>query len=805
MVFAALSMTILPHVVPAVAAMPTPATSAEAQEVSSIVVSAVELSRFGGNQVAPDVAPKVLFNTSLDQFPPLGAALEIPFWSQLLTISALLAVFAAAASDDEDNQEDEKKKNVEMVRVPAIAARLAATAGLFGVHGGVRSVSMHLQDMGLHSSQTFPTSEASMDVPVWAQFLLASVLLGIFAAAISNDDSEKDAKKVVDLVCVPAIAARFAVAAAIWGAPGAARAIATAFGPSANFATSALTTDVPVWAQLGVASVLLAVFAMVVSEDDTEEAEKDCRTINLIRVPATAARLAVAAGCFAVHSALRPAFAELPIVGLSLPSGMLTSANFATFETTTDTPQWAQLLVASVLLAVFALLASDDDGKNKKDQKGVQLVQAPAIAAKLAIAAALFAVPGAVRAAAAAVGPSSNFATSELTTEAPVWAQLAVVSVLLGVFATLISEEEEKESETVAKVLRVPVIACRLAIAAGCFAVHAAVMPSVPELSFSGLKQLSTIGKLPKFLGSEASFLVSEASVDVPIWAQLLVASGLVGIFAAAISEDEAEDGGKEKTVSLVRIPAIATRVAASLALFGVPGALRASSAMFGRSAGFPISELDTEIPAWAQLAVVSTLLGIFAAAISEDEAKDEQDIESGVNLVRVPSIVARLAVVVGCFAIHAALVPSVPAVSFAGVRSVFSAAKAAYARIPFASSPAFASESTFVETPVWAQLLVVSGLLFVFALLTWSETADREESKDKKIASKRVELVRPDAIAARLGAAAAVFAIREALPPLVSIGLSGDVLAKGGLLLAGTAFALSGEIQKSMCTKKVA
>jgi hypothetical protein len=796
---ASLSMTILPRVVPVVAAMPTTANS-EAQEVSSIVISAVGLSRFGGHQAAPHAGPTPLFSASnaVAQFPPQGAALEIPFWVQLLTASALLGIFAAATSDDEDKAEDDEKKTVELVRAPVIAARLAGASGLFGVHGGLRAASVYLQNVGLQTSQMFPPLEANMDVPTWAQLLMASMLLGIFAAAISDDDSEKDteAKKTVDLVSVPAIAIRFAVAAALFAAPGAVKALATAFGPSANFATMAVTTEVPACAQFAVASLLLGVFALAVAED--AEDEKDSKTVNLIRVHVIAARLSVAAGCVAAHSLLR----DVNISSLSLPSSMLTSSpSFATSELATDTPQWVQLMIASVLLAVFAALASDDDTEDSESQKTVQLIRVPAIAARFAVASALFAAPGALRAASATFGPSANFATSQLTLDTPVYAQLAVVSMLLGVFAVATSEEEDKESSKQVKLVRVPAIAGRLAIATGCFAVHAAMAPSLPAVSFSGLQQLHTFGKS---LSSPAIFPASEAGMDIPIWAQLLVASGLVGIFAAATSEDE-EPNRQEKTVELVRVPAIAARLAAALAMFGAPGALRAASAMLG-SQNLPLSELDSEVPVWAQLAVVSLLLSVFAAAVSEDDAKDEQDIEAGVKLVQVPSIAGRLAVATACFAVHAAFAPSVPALSFGGVKNVFTAAKAAYAQIPMKSSPAFASAEIAVETPVWTQLLVVSGLLFVFAYLLWTESSqNKEEEKDsKKVSPKQVQLVRPDAIAARLGVAAALFAIREVMPPLDTTALPGDMLAKGGLLVAGTAFALSGEIQKSMCAKKV-
>jgi len=346
------------------------------------------------------------------------------------------------------------------------------------------------------------------------------------------------------------------------------------------------------------------------------------------------------------------------------------------------------------------------------------------------------------------------------------------------------------------ELVRAPAIAARLAVAAFLFG-----MPGALRAAFIYLSAASAY--LPDTgLRSSLMFPSAEADVDIPMWAQLLLASVLLGVFAAAVSDDDADKERKpSNVVNLVRVPAIAARLAVAAALFGAPGAARAASAVFGPSASFPISELNTDTPVWAQFAVVSLLLGVFAAAVSEDATEDEQDIESGVKLVCVPSIAGRLAVAAGCFAVHAAVVPSVPAVSFAGLKSLFTAAKAAKALMPIASSPVFASAETTLDTPMWTQLLVVSSLLFVFAAVVKSE---RSEDKDTKVSSKQVQLVRADAIAARLGVAAAVFAVREVMPPLASTALSGDVLAKGGLLVAGTAFALSGEIQKSMSTKKV-
>lgn len=388
------------------------------------------------------------------------------------------------------------------------------------------------------------------------------------------------------------------------------------------------------------------------------------------------------------------------------------------------------------------------------------------------------------------------FPSADANMDVPMWAQLIVASVLLGVFAAAVSDDVDKEEKStkVVELVRVPAIAARLAVAAALFGAHGAARALAS--SFGPLSLPSGM------LTSSASFATSEVTMDTPQWAQLLVLSVLLGVFAAVACDDDADDKESQKGVQLIRVPAIAARLAIAAALFGAPGAARAISAIsaeVGPSPSFATSDLTTDVPAWAQLAVVSMLLGIFALATSEEEEKDS---ETGVKLVRVPAIAGRLAVAAACFALHEAIAPSVPKFCFSGLGQLSTFGKAAFAWSPVTSSPVFASVETTLDTPVWTQLLVVSFLLLVFAALVKSESA---ENKDIKVSSKQVQLVRPDAIAARLGVAAALFAIREVMPPVASTALSRDVLTKGGLLVAGTALALSGEIQKSMRTKKVA
>merc|ERR1719272_2383293 len=117
--------------------------------------------------------------TGSENFASSEVTMDAPVWAQLLLVSMLLGVFAAAVSEDHDEKEKDLEKKVELVRVPAIAARLAVAAGLFGIHGAARAFSACLSDSGLNSSAMFPPTEADTDIPVWAQLLLVSLLLGV--------------------------------------------------------------------------------------------------------------------------------------------------------------------------------------------------------------------------------------------------------------------------------------------------------------------------------------------------------------------------------------------------------------------------------------------------------------------------------------------------------------------------------------------------------------------------------------------------------------------------------------------------
>merc|ERR1719163_2273126 len=131
-----------------------------------------------------------------------------------------------------------------------------------------------------------------------------------------------------------------------------------------------------------------------------------------------------------------------------------------------------------------------------------------------------------------------------------------------------------------------------------------------------------------------SQFPASDVQVDVPNWVLAVVVAVLLAVFAAVVQEDVAMDG-PQKTVSLVRIDAIAWRLSCAAAAASVYSA--ASSAMqdlswvpsfeFGRAADaaspalsqFPSYDAQLDVPNSVLLHVAAALLAVFAAVVQED------------------------------------------------------------------------------------------------------------------------------------------------------------------------------------------
>merc|ERR1719163_142360 len=135
-----------------------------------------------------------------------------------------------------------------------------------------------------------------------------------------------------------------------------------------------------------------------------------------------------------------------------------------------------------------------------------------------------------------------------------------------------------------------------------------------------------------------SQFPASDVQLDVPNWGMAVVVAVLLAVFAAVVQEDVAMDGPK-KTVSLVRIDAIAWRLscaaAAASLYFAASSAVQDMSWVpsfeFGSAADaaspalsqFPASDVQVDVPNWGLAVVAAVLLAVFAAVVQEDVAMD--------------------------------------------------------------------------------------------------------------------------------------------------------------------------------------
>merc|ERR550537_1378207 len=99
------------------------------------------------------------------------------------------------------------------------------------------------------------------------------------------------------------------------------------------------------------------------------------------------------------------------------------------------------------------------------------------------------------------------------------------------------------------------------------------------------------------------------------------------------------EDEASQKTIKLVRPHAIALRLAAAAGLFGAHGAYKVFIDLMPRmlptSPSFPPPGAEVEAPVWAQMIIVLVLLVVFAAAVMEADAEEDETSQQTVKLVR--------------------------------------------------------------------------------------------------------------------------------------------------------------------------
>jgi len=385
------------------------------------------------------------------------------------------------------------------------------------------------------------------------------VLLVVFAAAIGDDDQKsKQTSKPHVVPEVGSVALRLAAVAGLFGTCAGFQVLlqmiltmraSTAFPP-----TEALH-DVPAFGQLGSVSLLCAIFAVAIGDDDQggkQTAEQSLKPHVVPEVRILALRFAAGSGLLCVGSAL--------LFAMSMQAGVIAMPAFSA-NATLEVPEWVQLALASVLVAIFAAAITDEEQTSEQPSQPCVVPEAQSLALRLSAGICLLSVRSAVlsvmsmQAGAATALPAFP---AEATLEAPVWIQLGLVSVLLTVFAVAVSEDKQN-SEEVSKPHVVPEVgslALRLAAMAGffsaCFAL-AHMMSMMPSTSTAS----SMMESFP-----------SQATLEVPVAAQLCLASLLFAVFAAAIEDDSVKKSLKPHVVPGAR--SVALRLAVAAGLFSV-------------------------------------------------------------------------------------------------------------------------------------------------------------------------------------------------------------------------------------------
>lgn len=474
----------------------------------------------------------------------------------------------------------------------------------------------------------FSVSEATLDVPLGGQLLAAAVLLGIFAAAVGEDDQDE---KTVQLVKADRIAKRLACAAgalgvlslavgngqitaSMWsGLPKANTLTSQSFFTSQNFASPEAALEVPESFQLLAISALLFIFKMAISEDLEETKGK----VKLVRADAIAFRFSLAASLWGIVKLTLELDALAHVASFFKNSQkMLPSSpteGFGQSEVTLDVSEGAQLLILSALLFVFKMAvnethASKDTSTQKKKESTVQLVRADAIAFRLSLAAALWGIakimPGVWSTFCLMYNEmlkkssATEFGKSEATIEVSEGLQLFTVSALIFVWKMVISDSEkteepldenkdlkEPEKEQIQKEPEKEQIqlVCAKSIASR-FAVVTMVLgclkliygDSANAFAWGGFSQAvpTKQATLATFMhvgeafptSPKAGFASSDVVMDVPEGMQFIMISVLVLMFKLAIDSDEKKKEEKDEEKAKVQLVS-ASRIALRLAV----------------------------------------------------------------------------------------------------------------------------------------------------------------------------------------------------------------------------------------------
>lgn len=131
---------------------------------------------------------KVSQDSSQVNFPPTSATVEASVGVQLMLVAALLIIFAASIGSA-----DQEKQKTQTPMARRIACCLAGAAGLVGllVSGIFGLLKVHPGNL----QASFPSSRATVEASEGVQFMLITLLLIVFVAAIQSFDEKEHTTK----------------------------------------------------------------------------------------------------------------------------------------------------------------------------------------------------------------------------------------------------------------------------------------------------------------------------------------------------------------------------------------------------------------------------------------------------------------------------------------------------------------------------------------------------------------------------------------------------------------------------------
>lgn len=494
------------------------------------------------------------------------AKLDAPQSLQFLVAAALLGVFAMAVrSVEEDPQKQEagkskKTKTVQLIRIDAIATRLACAAGIMGV--------LEIADM-----------QACM--------LLLIALTGICNILPASRQKLHEVTGVSPVVLgfMPLV---LFMSTALYFCH---EALGTALVHSSPKIEAAVPATVASTAPSTSNQLMLLLIAATCLNNILPQARQFLHEVT---------------GVSPVALGLTPLVLFLTAAIPQMMQAEGPARNFA--DAQLDVPQGVQSLLAAALLGVFsaAVRSSEEDSPSTKETKKrrlVNLVKADRIAFRLACAATVIGFAQLAPSQKTTMstlaginqflskGSQKGFGNSGVSMDVSAGVQLLTAAALIFIFKITINDanedskpENEKVENKKVQMINISAIALRLscaALVAGCLKLAAGDSYSASLAPWSGaasLKKaaLSNFETLGKYFPKSEAFGHTQPVLEVPAGMQFLVLAALLFTFKLAIDDSEkldtkaASEKSKKPEVRLVDASRIALRLAVGAGTVGI-------------------------------------------------------------------------------------------------------------------------------------------------------------------------------------------------------------------------------------------